>query len=150
MSRRASRSPPCRISCGSPSSRRSTRRGARRRASSATRCPRPSGPSWKLAWRAEPSYVSSKGARGGGSWRREDERAITGYCVVEEFLTGAARGKGYAKLLQQVLIDVLEDAGDSQLWGTVHAHNGPSLAAARSVGRGIREGWWFVPMPEGP
>jgi hypothetical protein len=36
----------------------------------------------------------------GRSWRgvvaarREDERAITGYCVVEEFLTGAARGKG--------------------------------------------------------
>jgi hypothetical protein len=50
-----------------------------------------------------------------GSWRgvaaarREDERDIAGYGVVEEFLAGAARGK---------------------------------------VGRGIRGGWWFVPIPE--
>jgi RimJ/RimL family protein N-acetyltransferase len=87
--------------------------------------------------------------RGVVAARREDDRALTGYCVVEEFLTGAARGKGYARLLQQVLIDVLDDAGASHLWGTVHADNVPSLAAARSVGRGIREGWWFVPLPDG-
>jgi hypothetical protein len=89
-----------------------------------------------------------------GSWRgvaaarREDERDIAGYGVVEEFIAGRARGKGYAKLLQQALIAALDvDAGDIHLWGTVHARNAPSLATARSVGRGIREGWWFVPIP---
>jgi GNAT superfamily N-acetyltransferase len=89
-----------------------------------------------------------------GSWRgvaaarREDARDIAGYGVVEEFLAGAARGKGYAKLLQQALIAALDDVGASHLWGSVHARNVPSLATARSVGRGIREGWWFVPIPE--
>jgi L-amino acid N-acyltransferase YncA len=89
-----------------------------------------------------------------GSWlgiaaaRREDERDMAGYGVLEEFLAPNGRGRGYAKLLQQALIAALEDTGSSYLWGTVHAGNAPSLAAARSVGRDVREGWWFLPIPD--
>ena len=80
--------------------------------------------------------------------RREDERSVGGYCVVEEFLDTDLRGHGLARHLQRHLVEHLEDTGRDSLWGTVHASNGPSVATALSAGRRKHEGWWFLPLPD--
>lgn len=84
-----------------------------------------------------------------GSWAgvvgatREESFGLAGWCMVEEILAPAFRGRGLAAAVQRAFIEALPATDDELVFGTIHAGNTPSLKTALKVGRRSVRLWHF-------
>jgi hypothetical protein len=75
--------------------------------------------------------------------------SVPGFEIVEEFLIGAFRGKGYAKYAQSMLIEQMRmnNHQDAQLmFGTIHTENIASIGTAGRNGRMLLGTWYEMPF----
>ena len=79
-----------------------------------------------------------------------DVRGVSGWVVEEELLAEGWRGRGFAPLLQRMVLARLDAREHPLVLGTIDAANQPSLRTARRVGRADAGGWVFVPDPRRP
>jgi GNAT superfamily N-acetyltransferase len=76
---------------------------------------------------------------------RANEYGLRGYCVGELVLTAEARGRGFARSIQQRLAHALDDRGDDVLFGHIHPINVAAQRSARAAGRHDVGGMLWMP-----
>ena len=76
--------------------------------------------------------------------RRGNQRALTGWTIIEEFVIPAAQGRGLGTALQLGLMQHLPEC--ALVWGPIDGKNFASQATAARCGREAVETWWFVPI----
>ena len=78
--------------------------------------------------------------------RRESTAWFDGWCVVESLMYESHRGRGLAAPMHRAAYALLPAQPGDFVWGTIDPANGASLATARSLGRRVLGGeWWISP-----
>jgi hypothetical protein len=93
-------------------------------------------------------FALRDGGRAAGvvALRREATAWFDGWCVVESLMYESYRGRGLAAPMHRAAYALLPAAPDDFVWGTIDPANRASLATARSLGRNVLGGeWWIDP-----